>query len=111
MILAEQVTWHQAVASCALLGGHLVTISDAAENAFVNDLNGGDWWLGLSDVDTEGQFVWVTGEPLTFTNWDPGQPDNNSGLQDCVRQNRGVWDDDECNAETGRRFFYYCEYE
>ena len=66
----------------------------------------------MSDVDVEGDFVWVSGEPLTYTNWSPGEPDNNSGLQDCAQMSTtGLWSDDECNAETGRRFPYYCEYE
>jgi hypothetical protein len=107
----DVVTWHEAVAACEARGGYLVTISDADENEFVRGLSGGDWWGGLSDIGLEGDFIWVNGEPTTYTNWDPGQPDNNSGFQDCLRMNSGVWDDDECNAETGRSFPYICEYE
>ena len=107
----EALTWHEAAAACATAAGYLVTISDADENAFVRELGGGDWWGGLSDINVEGSFVWINGEPTMYTNWDLGQPDNNSGVQDCLRMNSGVWDDDECNAETGRVFPYICEYE
>ena len=28
-----------------------------------------------------GGWTWVTGEPFTYTNWSPGQPDNEFGLE------------------------------
>ena len=30
---------------------------------------GDDLWIGFSDVTVEGMFEWVSGEPVTFTNW------------------------------------------
>jgi Lectin C-type domain len=59
------------------VAGHLVSITSFAENTTVNDLrNGGDMrgWIGLTDQAVEGTFQWVTGEPVTFTNWAPGEP-------------------------------------
>ena len=74
--------WSQADSICNSLGGHLVTISDVAENNFINNFsNGMGIWLGLTDENNEGIFQWSNGDSLTFTNWLPNQPDNftNSG--------------------------------
>ena len=35
-------------------------------------------------MPTEGTFVWVSGEPLGFTNWAAGEPNNNNGDEDYV---------------------------
>ena len=28
------------------------------------------WWIGLNDIETEGEFKWPVGGPTNFTNWD-----------------------------------------
>lgn len=62
------------------LGAHLVTVSDAAENTFIRDgvlsFDGAprNGWLGLTDADVEGEYVWVNGEPFGFESWRPGEP-------------------------------------
>jgi Ca2+-binding RTX toxin-like protein len=76
------LTWTQAEAEAQRLGGHLVAINDAAENTFVSILAndtygvGVSTWIGLSDRAEEGTYAWSTGQPVTFTNWWFGQPDN-----------------------------------
>ena len=77
-------TWAQGKAEAIAKGGHLATITSAAEN---NLLSGaGEAWIGLTDEAVEGTFVWVTGEPVTYTNWFPGNP-NNTGDEDYVFMN------------------------
>ncbi|RYY85793.1 MAG: HYR domain-containing protein, partial [Chitinophagaceae bacterium] len=51
------------------LGGHLVTISDANENAFVSAMSPSFIWIGHTDRENEGDFRWVTSEPVNYTNW------------------------------------------
>jgi hypothetical protein len=73
-------TWTASEAEAIGLGGHLVTINDAAENQWVVNtffpLTGGpnDWlWIGLNDAVKEGQFFWA-GEEGAVTIWASGEP-------------------------------------
>ena len=51
-------------------GAHLVTINDEAEEKWLLGLFGNHlYWIGLSDAEQEGEWVWQNGEPLTYTNW------------------------------------------
>ena len=95
-LTSTNLTWTQAQAEAESLGGNLVTISDAAEQAWVEDTFGGDQrlWIGLNDHTIEGEFVWPNDEATNFTNWAPNQP-NNFGLgEDFVAlQKNGQWND------------------
>jgi hypothetical protein len=77
--------WTGSQAQALGLGGNLVTINDAAENTFVvsSFLNYGgvsrDLWIGLSDAGHEGLFTWADGQAFSYSNWEPGQPDNGGG--------------------------------
>jgi cysteine-rich repeat protein len=96
------------------LGGHLVTIESAAENNFVwleamSFFSTSPRWIDLSDQATEGTFVWSTGEPLTYTNWASGEPNNSSGNEDCVEFRYGDNEWNDANCGNARPFI--CEYE
>ncbi len=85
MLLSEE-NWTSSEAEAVALGGHLVTINDAAEDSWVYNTFG-NWngsprsiWIGLNDEAVEGVFVWVSGQTATYSNWAPGQPDNDVGL-------------------------------
>jgi len=64
-------TWHQARDRAIELGGHLATFSSEAEwNRMKSQVGGASgFWMGLTDEGQEGQWKWVTGEPLAYTNW------------------------------------------
>ena len=83
------MTWTNAKAYCEGLGGHLATITSAEEQAFIEQLllvgQKNQYWLGGTDEQQEGVWTWVTGEPWSYTNWDPGQPDNYHGLEDYLQ--------------------------
>ena len=95
-------TWTNAEAEAISLGGpstpaHLVTINDAIEQAWINTNIGGRYWIGLTDNEafggSEGNFVWVSGEALTYTNWAGGEPNNEFGVEDYVEFRGDAWND------------------
>ncbi|MBE9068270.1 DUF4347 domain-containing protein [Leptolyngbya cf. ectocarpi LEGE 11479] len=101
-------SWEQAQAEAESLGGNLVTINDAAEETWLKQTFGGTerFWIGLTDRQIEGQYRWVSGEAVTYTNWAPGEPNNFGGDQDFGVMNFGAtrqWDDDSTST-TGNVF-------
>lgn len=75
--------WDVAEAEAVSEGGHLVTMNDAAENAWVTSIFGhypGGRWIGLYQLpgspEPGGGWVWISGEPVTYTNWGAGEPSN-----------------------------------
>jgi len=82
----EKADWATAKATCESQGGHLAVINSAAENQLLsNFLTEQSAYIGLSDSQQEGTFKWCNNDPLTYTNWYPGQPDNHEGNQDVTR--------------------------
>ena len=71
-------SWLNAELNANALGGNLVTINDAAEEAWLRSVFGTDtrYWIGFTDTGVEGIWVWSSGEPVTYTNWDGGEPNN-----------------------------------
>ncbi|MDB4306013.1 hypothetical protein N9980_00440 [bacterium] len=76
----DPLTWFQSRDECQVFGGHLVTIHSLEEQIFLMELidagtcEGWGPWIGLTDEDVEGDWIWVSGEPTTFTLWQPGEP-------------------------------------
>jgi hypothetical protein len=77
------MTWAQAEALAVQEGGHLATIRSAQENNWLVQTFGSDeFYIGFNDLATEGLWVWSSGEPVSFTNWNPGEPSNTNN-EDC----------------------------
>ncbi|HPH92701.1 MAG TPA: HYR domain-containing protein, partial [Ferruginibacter sp.] len=91
--------WPVANSNAQALGAHLVTISSAGENTFLAGL--GYHWGGMTDEAVEGTWAWVTGEPVVYTSWNPGEP-NNSGNQDyqVLNWSGTNWDDQGTTTGT-----------
>ena len=92
----EFSTWTDAEAFAVSVGGHLVTIDDAAENALIYAQVAGAWgnedyWIGLTaptgDVTDQANYVWASGSSSSFRAWRSGQPD---GSVDPVNGDRYV---------------------
>ena len=104
--LTEPQSWNAAEALAVVYGGHLATIRNQDENDWLRATLGfadetfRRMWIGLNDFDTQGSFEWVSGEPITFTNWSIGQPDNFSGNERVVVLDgiTGEWSDNDAES-------------
>ena len=90
---------------------HLVTVGSQEENDFLVDVyNEDEFWIGFTDQDEEGNWQWVTGEEVVYTNWFDGEPNNSEGIQHYGISNfaeAGFWDDSE--NDIWRRFIVEVE--
>ncbi|XP_042560643.1 CD209 antigen-like protein E [Clupea harengus] len=106
-------TWNQSRDHCITLGGHLAIVTSQEEQYFLSQsaieyL----YWMGLSDLETEGQWIWVDSTPLNETGvvfWKKGsdgqdEPDNWEG-EDPSGENCAVftkfkgWQDNSCKRD------------
>jgi hypothetical protein len=75
-------------------GGWLTDIQSDNENNFITSLTpNGVVWIGLRGENT---FTWVGGQPVTYTHWRPGEP-NNPG-ENCAYMYNGDWADFACSG-------------
>ncbi|TFK09505.1 Collectin-46 [Platysternon megacephalum] len=84
---------------CAKAGGALACPHNHAENTALREIlkDSERAYLGMSDVQTEGKFLYLNGEPVTYTNWEMGEPNNNKN-EDCVAMyDNGKWNDIDCS--------------
>jgi hypothetical protein len=110
--LLSQNTWPGAESDAQAIGGHLVTVrSQAEEDWIANTFSkyGGiarGLWIGFYDPtqDANGashaaNFVWVSGEPVSYTAWAPFEPNNSGGQYNAYMYPPGAgpasgrWDD------------------
>lgn len=95
--------WSTASLAARNAGGHLATISSAAENEFIYRLFSSDPDFSYTDTsgyssgpmiglyqapgsaEPSGGWAWETGEPVAFLGWSPGNPDNFGGRQNFAR--------------------------
>ncbi|WP_422107130.1 HYR domain-containing protein [Winogradskyella sp.] len=100
-------------------GYDLVTINTAEENAYIvqalRSAGIGGIFLGYNDLQTEGTFVWQSGQPSFYENWEEGQPEddsfNSNAAEDYVRllPFTGTWYDviDDTSAHIVIEFHDY----
>lgn len=106
-VIVQGPTWEEAEANAVKLGGHLVTINDAAENEwlFQNGLRG---WIGFTDTSQEGEWIWSSGESVTYVNWLSGDPSNSFGVEHYANNVSGAWGDSDNegfgNFGPGKRY-------
>ncbi|CAO2630897.1 Low affinity immunoglobulin epsilon Fc receptor, partial [Lemmus lemmus] len=92
--------WIQARFTCSNLKGRLVSIHSQEEQDFLmKHTNKKDSWIGLRDLNVEGEFIWMDGSPVGYSNWSPGEPNNAGQGEDCVMmRGSGQWNDAFCHS-------------
>ena len=112
-IFSTKTDWFNAYGSCESIGGHMVTITSAEEEAFVEAYMTylsftSRAWLGA--FYDGGNMQWVTGEEFEYANWNANQPDCSMNQEFYIHINEnafGKWND--VNALLNYNIF--CEWE
>ncbi len=98
--------WTDMQMQCATYGANLASVQDSEENLWLalRTESGADW-IGLNDIGNEGNYTWVDGMPVEYTNWTGGMQPSDSG-SNCVGTNgQGEWLSFNClNSRPG-----FCE--
>ncbi|KAM5238000.1 low affinity immunoglobulin epsilon Fc receptor [Ctenodactylus gundi] len=92
--------WIQARFTCEDMEGRLVSIHSTDEQDFLTKhAHKEGSWIGLRDLDMEGEFVWMDGSPMDYSNWQLGEPNNAEPSEDCVMmKGSGKWNDAHCRS-------------
>ncbi|HRK60407.1 MAG TPA: lectin-like protein, partial [Candidatus Kapabacteria bacterium] len=87
-------TWLMALGLSKNAGLYMSTVRNKQENDFIRNNFTGDLRIGLTDRRKEADWKWVSGEPTTFQQWSPNQPDNFQNNEHYINilQN-GLWND------------------
>ncbi|KAL0961975.1 hypothetical protein UPYG_G00334100 [Umbra pygmaea] len=109
------IKWTQSRDQCVSMGGHLVIINSQEEQNFLVSSIVYDHWIGLNDLETEGQWLWVDNTPLNETGvefWykrtnEKSEPDNWMGDnplgENCANINvewDKMWVDSSCEYDA-----------
>ncbi|MFT5526992.1 MAG: serine/threonine protein kinase [Pirellulaceae bacterium] len=103
-----EMNWQEARLHCENRGGHLPIVTSLAEHQFLTkflnekapDITGFEGiWLGATDGQQEGVWMWVDGSPLTFDVWQDHQPNNKGDNEHFALLWRG-------NSSTGKSGFW-----
>ncbi|MBU0653993.1 MAG: hypothetical protein KJ914_02555 [Gammaproteobacteria bacterium] len=98
--IQKTLTWDQAKAEAETQMhngkiGHLATITEAGENAFIfaNVKPSSSAFLGGKKNTGTGKFEWITGELFSYTNWYPGEPNGSGSFMVMGHVDASKWDD------------------
>jgi len=103
-------SWSKLRTVCQDWGGDLAALSSESEFVFVVEaIPGTNHWLGGSDDDGDGTYVWSNGERWGANNWalEPGkypwaQGQPNLGNPVCLQVKLGAFDSEQCdNGNSG----------
>lgn len=133
IIVTPDVNWGTARDAAAIRGGYLATITSQEENDFLFDLvmnTPNAWyyfdnrrsigpWLGgyqpAGSMEPDENWQWITGEPFTWNNWAPNQPDNDDLGETYLHFSNlgpvldGTWNDRDAD-DNNRDSAYIVEY-
>uniref|UniRef100_A0A914UV42 C-type lectin domain-containing protein n=1 Tax=Plectus sambesii TaxID=2011161 RepID=A0A914UV42_9BILA len=107
-LVTTKATWFNALMNCQNIAaqGTLATISNAFEQSQLNSIvyehqaPCPDTWIGANDINQLGNFQWSDGQPLVYTNWEPGQPDLNNRCTAAQLQTNGQWITEPCGVDN-----------
>ena len=113
VLFTDTCGWFDAYSRCNALGGHLVTITDEEEQAFIVTYmgaieHGDNTWIG--GYFNGENWYWVTDEAFEYANWLKGEPNNQNGKEWVLHlyNTKFEWND---NPPISEKYTYLCEFE
>ena len=101
----DKANWTDAEFEChqnpILAKAHLASIHSAEEQKFVLGNFPINIWLGGSDVDEEGSWVWKDGSEWDYSAWRENEPSNSGSGEHCLAISADGWNDYDCSASVG----------
>ncbi|CAG2193307.1 CD206 [Mytilus edulis] len=97
-------TWMIAREYCVNIGADLLSIHSEQEAVFVRDTlsgsNSHSFWIGLNDFLKKSSFRWSDNSAYDFSKWNPNEPNNYNGKEDCVQISyKYRWNDLPCFSQ------------
>ncbi|XP_041109781.1 mannose-binding protein-like [Polyodon spathula] len=105
----DSATFEEGLKICSDVGGQIATPKSQSENdAIIEIVKATNFaYIGMNDRETEGTFVDLNNQPLEFTKWKIGEPNNSGNSEDCtVIIPDGTWNDISCD----RKFIIICQF-
>ncbi|VDI38134.1 Hypothetical predicted protein [Mytilus galloprovincialis] len=95
----ERRTWFQARDYCRSIGTDLVSVHNERESNFLSKNVTRTYkimWMGLSNFQNNGRYVWSDRTILNYTHWGPSEPNNLNDNENCAETNYRTWNDNNC---------------
>ncbi|XP_050078119.1 perlucin-like [Anopheles maculipalpis] len=116
VVIAKSVDFFEAWHECNSIEGYLAPVEslddqNRLELALANSNNpDGIYYIGGTEIGRKARWMWIAlNQKISdkgFTNFYPGEPNNLGGRQGCLtvgnwkgEQQRGKWDDSECDKK------------
>uniref|UniRef100_A0A672MFC2 FRAS1-related extracellular matrix protein 1 n=1 Tax=Sinocyclocheilus grahami TaxID=75366 RepID=A0A672MFC2_SINGR len=104
----RKATWSAAARACReSYNGHLVSVLSKGDMDWLWDFSDRKpFWIGLNDRDSKGRWEWVSGEPVTYTNWRRSPPKNRKkGTRRCILVwKKTKWQIRDCKKGKAHRY-------
>ncbi|MEE3001428.1 MAG: lectin-like protein [Planctomycetota bacterium] len=69
---------------------YLASVTSQAETDWIQSHSLNTMWIGLNDLDLDGNWSWDSGEVFDWTDWAPGEPNGNWEDENVAVMNWGV---------------------
>ncbi|XP_067260386.1 CD209 antigen-like [Chanodichthys erythropterus] len=98
----KEMSWSDSRKYCRDRGGDLVIIKSEKKQRCISSFIKEMVWIGLTDIQKEGNMTWVDNSPLKQGFWEKNEPNDAGGKEDCIELNPGKtvlnnWNDIPCS--------------
>ncbi|XP_067260542.1 C-type lectin domain family 4 member E-like [Chanodichthys erythropterus] len=83
-ISSESKNWSESRQYCRDRGTDLVIIDTEEKQRLISSFIKETVWIGLSDIENEGDMKWVDNSPLKQGFWIEGEPNNLAADENCI---------------------------